>query len=281
MSTAYTQLKTAIVEQENPSKIPVLLKGDLTPTVMREYEQACLGYFDTRDVKPNKQVRKILAGFRDTRIQDWIAIHCDCFLTLSFKDFMTEFRKGYLPEDWEAITRIKLLGMTQGDMSFWDFTVAVQAKNSLLQNTPSYLGAEQLRYRIESGMATKLALRYHLKKNPLIEKFEDWLIEVKHVDDLIRLERKDFEERTRAAHDTSRRNNNNFSDPPCRGGNVPPIPVSNPTVAPTNARIILPKLTQVERTLLFDNEGCLKCHKVFINHRSTECQNSFPEAAGY
>jgi hypothetical protein len=137
MSTPYTQSKSASVEQEIPSKNPVLLKGDLTPNVMHEYEQACLSYFNTRDVKPNKQVRKILAGFRDTRIQDWISIHCNHFLTLSFKDFMVKFRKGYLPKDWEAITRIELLRMTQGDMSFWDFTVAVQAKNSLLCNTPS------------------------------------------------------------------------------------------------------------------------------------------------
>jgi hypothetical protein len=194
MSTPYTQSKSASVEQENPSKIPVLLKGDLTPTVMREYKQACLGYFDTRDVEPNKQVRKILAGFCDTCIQDWISIHCNHFLTLSFKYFMVKFCKGYLPKDWEAITCIELLGMTQGDMSFWDFTVAVQAKNSLLRNTPSHLATEQLHYRIESSIATKLALRYRLEKNPQIEKFEDWLIEVKRVDDLICLKHKDFDD---------------------------------------------------------------------------------------
>ena len=80
-------------------------------------------------------------------------------------------------------------------------------------------------------MATKLALCYHLKKNPLIKKFEDWLIKVKCVDNLICLEQKDFEDHTKATHDTSRCNNNNFSDPPCHGGDVPSISISNPTVA--------------------------------------------------
>lgn len=49
-----------------------------------------------------------------------------------------------------------------------------------------------------------------------------------------------------------------------------------------NARIILPKLTQVEHTLLFDNEGCLKCCKSLCQPLLHQmCQNGFPEAAGY
>jgi hypothetical protein len=39
MSTAYTQSKSASVEQENLLKIPVLLKGDLTLTMMHEYKK--------------------------------------------------------------------------------------------------------------------------------------------------------------------------------------------------------------------------------------------------
>jgi hypothetical protein len=270
----------AVVEQDNLSKIPVLCSGDLNPSVMREYEQACLGYFDTRDIKPAKQVRKILAGFRDSRIQDWITIHHDTFLDLSFADFMKEFRAGYLPKDWEAITCIELLGLTQGELSFWDFTVTVQGKNSLLRNTSSFLQTEQLCYRIESGMSQKLALRCHLEKSPAIEKFEDWLIEVKRVDDLIRLERKDFDERTKASRDASRRNNNNSSEPPRRPP-LQPTTAANTGAALSNSRIILPKLTQNECTLLFNNEGCLKCCKFFVTHRSADCPNGFPDATSY
>jgi hypothetical protein len=40
-------------------------------------------------------------------------------------------------------------------------------------------------------------------------------------------------------------------------------------------------LTSVERQLLYDNEGCLKCCRVYVTHRSTSCPNDFPEATAY
>jgi hypothetical protein len=112
---------------------------------MREYEYACLGYFDTKDVGPEKQVQKILAGLRDTRVQDWVSINCECLLGLSFAAFMTEFKLLYLPKDWEEITCIELLQMTQDNDVFWDFAIQVQAKNSILIDTDSYLDKDQLR----------------------------------------------------------------------------------------------------------------------------------------
>jgi hypothetical protein len=103
------QSKLAVVEQDSPSRVPVLTPGDLTPAIMRTYETACLGHFETKDIPADKQVRKILAGLQDTRIQDWISVDRGRFLELSFAEFMAEFRSGYLPEDWEEITRIELL----------------------------------------------------------------------------------------------------------------------------------------------------------------------------
>jgi hypothetical protein len=58
---------------------------------------------------------------------------------------MTEFKKLYLPKDWEEITRIELLQMNQGNNIFWNFAIQVQTKNSILIDTPSYLNKDQLR----------------------------------------------------------------------------------------------------------------------------------------
>ena len=91
------QSKLAVVDQDSPSKAPVLTAGDLTPAIVHAYEMACLGYFESKDIAADKQVRKILAGLQDPRIQDWISVDRDRFLELSFTDFMTEFRAGYLP----------------------------------------------------------------------------------------------------------------------------------------------------------------------------------------
>jgi hypothetical protein len=70
-----SQSRDTSVEQDSPSKVPLLLPGDISPAIMREYEYTCLGYFDTKDIVPEKQVRKILVGLRDTRVQDWVSIN--------------------------------------------------------------------------------------------------------------------------------------------------------------------------------------------------------------
>jgi hypothetical protein len=75
-------------------------------------------------------------------MQDWIAADCECILALTFDKFIMEFRDTYLPKDWKALTCMELLSMTQGGDSFWDFSIKVQAKNSLLVNTTSHLNKE-------------------------------------------------------------------------------------------------------------------------------------------
>jgi hypothetical protein len=101
-----SQSRFTTVEQDAPSKPPLLTTGEITPAVMRSYENACLSYFENKDIVEEKQVRKILGGLQDSRLQDWIDINRERFLALSFVQFMTEFRAGYLPEDWEEVTCI-------------------------------------------------------------------------------------------------------------------------------------------------------------------------------
>jgi hypothetical protein len=47
------------------------------------------------------------------------------------------------------------------------------------------------------------------------------------------------------------------------------------------SHVALPKLTPVEHQLIYDNNGCLKSHCVFVPHHSTDCPNDFPNAMNY
>jgi hypothetical protein len=136
--------KHVYVEQDSVAKPPTLHAGDISPAVMRDFEEACVGYFETKEIEEEKQVRKILPGLHDSRIRDWITSDCERICTLDFKDFMSKFCDAYLDEDWEENTRRELGGMTQGCDSFWDYAIRVQAKNSLLTGTSSHLDAEKL-----------------------------------------------------------------------------------------------------------------------------------------
>jgi hypothetical protein len=142
----------AYVEQESSSKQPILHPGDITPAVMREFEDSCMGYFENKEIADDKQVRKILSGLRNTHIKDWISTNRNRILSLSFDDFMTEFRAAYLKDDWEEGVWRELRSMSQGTDSFWDYAIWVQAKNSLLTSTKSHLDEEMLRHCIEAGM---------------------------------------------------------------------------------------------------------------------------------
>jgi hypothetical protein len=263
-----------VVEQDAPSKPPVLTAGEITPAVMRSYENACLSYFENKDIAEEKQVRKILGGLQDSRLHDWIDIDRERFLTLSFVNFMVEFRAGYLPEDWEEVTRIKLLGMIQEEQAFRDFAVKVQAKNSLLRNTPSYLDKEKLRHRIESGMNQKLALRCRLEKSSKVEDFEKWLAEIRRIDDLVRAEKAEFESLAKATRETTRCTNTLAE--PSHHANAHSVPAAP---AASDSCLVLPKLLETERRLLYDNEGCLKCRRVYVDHRSnttaSSCSNTY------
>lgn len=103
----------AYVEQETASKPPTLHAGDITPEVMREFEEACHGYFETKEIEDRKQVRKILAGLKDSRIRDWLSTDRTRLAELNFNEFMKEFRAAYLDEDWEEGVRRELGTMRQ------------------------------------------------------------------------------------------------------------------------------------------------------------------------
>ena len=213
-----------------------------------------------------------MAGLRDSRIQDWVGIHREHLLDMTFVDFLAEFKLAYLPKDWEEITRIELLQLMQGEIPFWDFSVKVQAKNSVLSGTKSHLDKTQLRHRIESGMDAKLALCCCLEKIGSEGTLAEWLDDMSCVDNLFRTERANFDALTKSSRENSRRNNA-FAKPSHHVN-------TNTNTSSTNC-IALPKLTAVEHQLLYDNNGCLKCQCVFVPHRSTDCPNDFPDAVNY
>ena len=191
-----------------------------------------------------------------------------------FANFMTKFHTAYLPEDWEEITCIELLGMTQGNLAFWDFSIDVQSKNVLLHNMPSYLTKELLHHHIESRMNQKLAFHCRLEKMCLIEKFKQWLTKVKCMGNLVCLENENFENLTRATHEATCYNST-LAKLSCHANSSHKAP---PFASNGSTHNSLPKLSDAKCKLLYDNK---ECQRVFITHCSTTCPNDFPDPAMY
>ena len=53
----------------------------------------------------------------------------------------------------------------------------------------------------------------------------------------------------------------------------------NPSV--TCAPDRLPALNAAERALLMEHEGCFKCCRFYMTHKSTDCPKGFPEKSSY
>ena len=201
------------VDQDAPSMVPILHPGNISPAVMREFQNGCLDYFDNKHMDEDKQVRKILPGLKDPCIHDWVNTNCICIQALTFDEFMTEFHTVYLDEDWEEKTRQVLLGMTQGAIPFWDYAFTIQSNNSLLNGTPLHLDKEKLCHQLEACMEERLSQKVNSKKVNKIVDFKKWLAEVKVVDENIRANRKEFECIVKASCETGRHTTNALGDP--------------------------------------------------------------------
>src|SRR6202167_1497175 len=273
----------ATVEQTSPSKVPILTAGDISPAVMRQFHHACLNYFVHKKVIADDQVSMVIGGLLDHRIADWISADCECIVALPFTAFITEFRTNYLAEDWEEDTLRELLMMTQGNSTFWDYAVAIQSKNSLLQDTVSHLPNDKLRHQLGAGMEIRLSKKVSSEKLNKVVDFRKWLNEVRRCDEALRAEREEYERIAKDARDASRRANN-INEPSSRrvpNNNNNGFATTTASHATSAPRKQCPKLLDSERKLLNDNEGCVKCRKFVVDHRAANCPNNFPNPTGY
>jgi hypothetical protein len=171
---------------------------------------------------------------------------------MSFTDFMKEFRGLYLPPDWEQDLRRSLMSAMMGTRTFWDYASKIQNQNFLLAGTDSHLREDKLRHQLEVGMTDKLTWKCKAEKAQDVLEFQNWLLEVKRLDDAMCTDRLEFEEIARATRADSHKvyllgepsrhgnalPNNNFN----RSNNAPASGSSTP-------RTRVPKLTEEERSI--------------------------------
>jgi hypothetical protein len=254
----------ATVDQSSPSKVPILTPGDISPTVMHQFEHGCRNYFIHKKIITDDQVSLIIGGILDDHINKWIMADHDRLVALSFDAFTIKFCANYLAEDWEEDTLRKLLSMTQGTSTFWDYAVNLQFKNSLLRSTTSHLSDDKLRQQLGAGMEVRLSKKVSTKKLKKVVDFCKWLNKVKHCDEGLCAEREEYERIAKENRDASNCYPNKPSSCHIPNGNnnanishsAPMFPSTAATSAPHKQ---CPKLLDSECKLLNENEGCVKC----------------------
>jgi hypothetical protein len=138
----------------------------------------------------------------------------------------------------------------------------------------SHLSDDKLRHRIKAGINNHLSKRCKAEKVNKVIDFKEWLAEVKCVDDSLQDDHHEWEAMTQNTRETSHKNNV-FVEPSCQY-NTQSQPLPN-NFTPR----ILPKLTDLECTLLSSNNGYFKCRTFFVDHCSASCKSEFPNPVGY
>ncbi|KAJ7364511.1 hypothetical protein DFH08DRAFT_274161 [Mycena albidolilacea] len=287
-NTVYTEV------EHHSSRPPVLTKGDITPLVARDFENAALNWFVLKNVQEASQVANILGCFRDMRHIAWLRPNAEHarVMKLSFNNFMTEFRGKYLPVNWQAVTWNEILSSCMKDtQTFDEYFTDVVGLGSLLDGTPAALDHTRLRHTLEAGMCADLEIEYRLDTvaNAIAhDKMDEWCCEVRRIDerrihDIAKQHCIAAEihkvEKQKAASDGDRNPKKPFSF--SAKGNTSVAATAAPSTPSAAAPKGCPKLTEGERALLNEHEGCNKCRKFYASHHSKNCTNDFPDAASY
>ncbi|KAF9219916.1 hypothetical protein BS17DRAFT_769643 [Gyrodon lividus] len=243
-------------EQSAAHKAPVITMGNLTPEALRSWEMGCKQYFLHRSVAAAEQVHKVAWNLHDTQIQDWYINNNERLNGLSFADFIAKVHDCWLPSNWAALTRQKMLSPIQGSCPFYEWVVEIQSQNSILCNMPSHLMEAAVKYHLEAHMHHDLALDYCSTEIAGEESLHRWVEKVRlreiakqkeAVDAALCAANRPPECRLVSGQGTSQKSFRSKGT----------VDTNKPT---SNTKFVqLPALTVEEQRLLQENEGCFKC----------------------
>jgi hypothetical protein len=240
----------------------------------------CTQYFNLKSVPDDEMVKKVAWGMQDPRIHDWYLTNQEEIDAMPFKVYMMLVRSVWLPLGWADAVRRKMLSSMQGQRPFNEWAIDMQSQNTLLHGTTSHLPDANILYHLESHMNAELAADYHAE-NIDEEDLRLWIEKVcvldgkrirylarqkEAVESALRAERA----RSNGDKKTNRNSRSNFNNNAAK----------NPSGTTRNFTR-LPTLTDTERQLLRDNDGCFKCRELFAGHTSSNCPKGFPDGASY
>lgn len=277
----------AQVKQDKTSYPPILTPENITPETAQLFEHKCCNYFAAKKPAVGDQVALVLPGIEDARYCNWVEVNRETLEAGTFDEFIESFRERVLPEDWQEKTRITLYSeMMKTEDKFLDFSNKIETINTLLVGSAHHLNKTGLRHMLESKIVPDLATRLKCRTFADNITFCAWIREVAALDEICHdnLKRmKEFVEQ--ASRDREReRKQRPFSEPSCNA-NTSSSQANSSSARPQSSsnlssssgvRNRRASLEPSERTLLMDNDGCLKCRRLFAGHKFFNCPNGFP-----
>lgn len=273
---------------------PVLTPGRITPAALFSWEAGCRQYFRHRPVEMANRVAFASGGFQDPRMMDWWMTNAAKFEELTFEAFMAVVRKHWLPANWGNEIVTAMFQNKQGeDDSFDVWVTSLEKQNAYLRDTPHRLSDTALRGLITATACEEMRFLMLRSEYFSLDEYSAWKAALIVFDNERLTNRKrrfrEYEQfarsksapvsgfsKARSGNSTTGSAGASGSDKSRNTGNSGG---STTSAGPSKPKV--PRLTEDERKILMDNDGCFKCRRIGAGHQSKDCQVGFPDLAAY
>ena len=184
--------REATVYHRDVARPPVMSDGKVTPAVVENFESSCDIYFmSANGISEEKKVARLFGSFQSQRIKDWIIVNRTTLADLTFPDFMKEFRKRWLPKDWDITLHAKILRtiLDPTKETFEAWVRRVQILNVTLRGTPRHSSETELRFQLEANLDKELRTMANDEMAYEIKELRPWIQKVRRLDNKRRNER--------------------------------------------------------------------------------------------
>ena len=107
-------------------------------------------YFSFKEVKPEKEVTKVVGGLQDCWVQTWYRLNHAAIDAAGFVEFMKSIHENWLEPGWEQEVKLLILSSSQGSKPITDWIMLIESTNMLLLGHTCALLTNVLHNHIQS-----------------------------------------------------------------------------------------------------------------------------------
>jgi hypothetical protein len=275
-------MRNATATASKKGALPSLSTGRLTPEVAATWIRLSKAYFREKKIDAADRVEHIAGSFEDSSHIEWYEAREPHYNAMDFNDFADAFKLKFLSERAAIEVQTELYQSRQGDRDFLEWAMDIRRLNRLIEGSSAHQNDAQLSHHIRANCETELRqiLGLHSFRADPSSDLEGWLDEAQTLYKRLQAERDRttrqaealYKRRATTRPESTASTQNRHQNRP---QNTAPTSSSSTGPRPSGSGRI-PRMTEEERSLLFDNQGCLKCRRVFAGHFSKDCPNGFP-----
>ncbi|KIJ35861.1 hypothetical protein M422DRAFT_261815 [Sphaerobolus stellatus SS14] len=266
---------------------PILTSGHMTPLILQNWSLACKRYMKHAEKKDSEVVSYVTEAMQEPRLVAWYHTDQARIDQLTLDRYINELARRTLKKDWGSKLRDEILSTKQGSRPFMDWKIDMENMNAILTTSSpiNALTSSALKNQLEANVNDDLKSSFAGEPVLATSDLQTWAFEVEEWDMRIREEAArmqrliDTNNAVRSARRGERRTLiSRITDPVI----TTPTSTNNNNATP---RTYLPKLTDTEKSLLNEHQGCPRCHRFYVDHRAANCpmktNNVWPDATTY